>query len=76
MGVENSNQQQFGTNEAVALLLEVKPKMQKSERNMWRTRGSDAILAEIARLEADKAVAATPHAIEKEDVEPPVKGKK
>lgn len=76
MGVENSNQQQFGTNEAMELLLKVKPKMQKSERNMWRNRGSDAILAEISRLEAEKAVASTPRAIEKEDVEPPAKGKK
>lgn len=76
MGVETSNQEQFGVNEAMALLLVVKPGLEVNEQNRWRSAGSEAILAEIARLEAEKAVAATPRAIEKEDVEPPTKGKK
>ncbi len=56
MGVENSNQQQYGTDNALNELIALVPTMTRSQRNAWRAKGSDLILAEVARLRAEKAV--------------------
>lgn len=61
MGVETSNQQQYGTDNALNELITLVPTMTKSQRNAWRMKGSDAILAEVARL---RIVKATPVAID------------
>lgn len=64
MGVENSNQQQFGVNEALGQLVALVPTMTRSERNKWRAKGSEAILAEVARLQAERVASVTPRVVD------------
>ena len=79
MGVETSNTDMFTINDAIGLLVAAKGGLSESEINMWRNKGSDAILAEVARLNTAKVVAATPVAIDpvaEEEAAPKTRGKK
>lgn len=69
MGVETSNFDMFTIDTAMGMLIELRPEMKEYERVAWRNKGSDKILAEVARIKASMKIV-EPIVKEEEDVTP------
>ena len=68
MGVTTSNTDMFTVDTAMGMLVELRPKLTDGERIMWRNKGSDAIVAEVARIKASMKVVEPVEVKEEEDV--------
>lgn len=69
MGVTTSNTDMFTIDTAMGMLVELRPDMKEHERVAWRNKGSDAIVAEVAKIKASMKVV-EPVVKEEEDVTP------
>lgn len=56
MSVDTSNTDMFTIDTAMGMLVNLYPKMKENERTAWRNKGSDAILAEIARVKESRKI--------------------
>lgn len=68
MGVATSNTDMFTIDTAMGMLIKLRPEMKISEQIAWRNKGSDAILVEVARIEASTKAVEPTVVEEKEDV--------
>lgn len=67
MSVTTSNTDMFTIDTAMGMLIELRPNMKEHERIAWRNKGSDAILAEVAKIKASMKIVESATEVKEEE---------